>query len=146
MIPQEKHGWLVSHLTKQAAPLSADVAQAAKAENYMRDTQHMFVRRVDQWTFYCHLCKKQAGDAHLASAAHRSAVEFSASISWMCGVRPRILRTPCLGAPVACPICQEMCRAWWGPRVVNMLAQAVNIFATWSPSLSRQIIIVTLFL
>ena len=33
MTPQDKHERLVSHLTKQAAPLSADVAQAAEAEN-----------------------------------------------------------------------------------------------------------------
>ena len=95
----------------------------------MKDTQNMFVRMIDQWTSYCHLCKKHSDRNHLASQAHRDAVELSVTISWMCGGLPRILRTPRQGAPAVGNICQAMCRAWWGPHVDNMRAQAVKLFA-----------------
>ena len=113
MTYQEQLDWYNRHPT---------VAQAAEAANLMRDTQNMFGRTIDPWTFYCHLCKKNSDEAHLASAAHRAAVELSANISWMCGGLQRSLRAPRLGAPTAGLIGQERCRAWWGPRAGNARA------------------------
>ena len=84
MAYQEKWEWHNRHLTMQAAPLSDTVAQAAEAANLMRDTQNIFVRGHDAWTFCFRLCKKNSDEAHLASQAHRAAVELSATISWMC--------------------------------------------------------------
>ena len=85
MTAEEKNAWYKQHLTMQAAPLSVTVAVAAEAANLMKDTQNLFVRQQDAWTFYCHLCKK---------VSDPDAVELSATISWMCGGLPRILRTP----------------------------------------------------
>ena len=95
----------------------------------MKQTQNLFVRRTDPWTFYCHLCKKYGDDSHLATKAHGDAVELSATISWMCGGIPRILRAPHQGAPASSNICQQMRKAWWGPRLDNTRAQALKIFA-----------------
>ena len=129
MTAEEKNAWYKQHLTMQAAPLSVTVAVAAEAANLMKDTQNLFVRQQDAWTFYCHLCKKVSDPAHLATQTHRDAVELSATISWMCGGLPRILRTPHMGAPASGNIWQQMCKAWWGPYVDNMRAQALFVFA-----------------
>ena len=67
-------------LTLQEAPLSITVAVAAEAANLMKDTQNMFVRQQDAWTFYCHLWKKCTDDGHMPTQAHRDAVELSATI------------------------------------------------------------------
>ena len=47
----------------------------------------------------------------------------------MHGGLPRILRTPHYGALAAGSICQSMRRAWWGPQVDNMRAQAMKLLA-----------------
>ena len=44
--------------------------------------------------------------------------------------RPRFLKTPHEGAPASSPACQAMCKAWWGPRVAIMRAQAAKFLAT----------------
>ena len=129
MTPEENLQWFTHHLTTQNAPLSATVAVAAEQAHLMRDTQNLYVRQQDAWTSYCHLCKKHADQAHLDTQAHRGAVELSATISWMCGGIPRILRVPHQGAPASGNTCQQMCKAWWGPHLDNMRAQALKIFA-----------------
>ena len=57
MSPEEKRQWFTDHLTKQTAALSDTVAAAAEKEHLMKQTQDLFVRQRDMWTFYCHLCK-----------------------------------------------------------------------------------------
>ena len=47
----------------------------------------------------------------------------------MCGGIPRILREQHQGAPACGAICQQMCKAWWGPHLDNMRAQALKIVA-----------------
>ena len=80
MTPEENLQWFTHHLTTQNAPLSATVAVAAEQAHLMRDTQNLYVRQQDAWTFYCHLWKKCTDDGHMSTQAHRDAVELSATI------------------------------------------------------------------
>ena len=129
MSPEEKRQWFTDHLTKQTAAISDTVAAAAEKEHLMKQTQNLFVRQNDTWTCYCHLFAKKNDESHLASKAHRDAVELSATMSWMCGGIPRILREPHKGAPAFGAVCQQMCKAWWGPHLDNMRAQVLRTFA-----------------
>ena len=72
--PQDQQRWFSEHLAQQATAFSTTIEQKADKANFMRDTLDILVRKMDQWTFPCHRCKKKAAKDHLASAAHRAHV------------------------------------------------------------------------
>ena len=129
MSPEEKRQWFTEHLAKQTAAISDTVAAAAQKEHLMKQTQNLFVRQNDTWTCYCHLFAKKVMNRTWRPRHIGMQLSSVPPCLGCVGGIPRILREPHKGAPASGAVCQQMCKAWWGPHLDNMRAQALRIFA-----------------